>query len=406
MNAQVEMMSRTTKRTWVEIDLDAIVHNYQLVKKRVAPGCRVLAVIKADAYGHGAVEVAQALAQDGADYFAVSSIEEALELRQAKIGTPLLILGYTDAEMAPLLARRQITQTVTGLEHAGALNRAAKKAGVRLRVHIKVDTGMARLGLDCRSEAQIRRSAAEIRAIMALENLYVEGIFTHFAVADTPSSDFTKAQFAHFKQLLALLEKEQIYIPIRHCCNSAAILRESEMHLDMVRMGIILYGLSPDHDGMDDFLTGFYPALSVRSVVAQVKRLEPGDTVSYGRIFTADRPMRIATVPIGYADGYIRRLSNRARMLLHGKPAPQIGRICMDQCMIDISEIDGVRPGDIVTIVGRDGGEEVPVGELAGLLETIDYEFVCSLSRRMPRIYYRNQKESGYVCALTGRPGK
>ncbi len=393
-------MVQTAKRTWVEIDLDALIHNYELVKSKVGPACKVLAVIKADAYGHGAVPVARALEAHGADYFAVSSIDEAIEIRKAGIKTPVLILGYTDPSMTKLLCKHHITQTVTTLDNAKAFSNQARRLGLNLTVHIKIDTGMSRLGLDSRSDEGCQKSADQAKEIALLPHIYAEGIFTHFAVADTPSSDFTNRQFAHFKKVLDLLKKQGVDIPIRHCCNSAGTLNFSHMHLDMVRMGIILYGLSPDH-GMDDTLDGFIPALSIKSVTAQVKELDKGDTISYGRIYTADKPMRTATVPIGYADGYMRLLSNKAHMLIRGHRVSQVGRICMDQCMVDITDYPDICQGDVVTVVGKDGDACIPVGEIAGLMDTIDYEFVCILSKRMPRIYVKNKKECEYVTVLT-----
>ncbi len=373
-----------TARIRAEIRLDHLRHNYQVIRSAIGAS-RYLAVVKADAYGHGAAVVAPALQKLGADWFGVASLEEALALREAGIFRPVLIFGWTDPSCAAVLAEKKITQTVYSREYARALAEAAQQAGVTVDVHLKVDSGMGRLGFDSRNKEDLEALLDAARE----SRFRVTGTFTHFAVADEPenpeSVSFTRQQFQRFQEACAYLTAHGADPGLCHCCNSAAGLLFPEMRLDMVRMGICTYGMDPSNQmaGRVDLR----PVMSLRSVVSLVKTIRPGDTVSYGRIYTATEERRIATIPVGYADGYLRALGGRADVLIRGRRAPVVGRVCMDQMMADVTEIPGVAMGDVVTLAGTDGQETITMDELAGLTDTISYEKVCGLTQRVIRVY-------------------
>lgn len=373
------------KRAWVEVDLDALKENYIAVRRVIPHKTKLCCVVKANAYGHGAPVVAALYETLGADFLAVSNIEEALELRLGGITLPILILGYTAPACAEILARHQISQSVFSKEYAEALSAEAVKAGVCVTVHIKLDSGMGRIGFSVRDEAALCESVNAIEAALALPNLCKEGIFTHFAKSDMGDGgkDFTKAQLDAFLEATARLEKRGITFSIRHAANSAAIFDYPESSLDMVRAGIVLYGYPPSDDLSSPCTLS--PALSVKSVVSMVKTVKAGESVSYGGDFVADSFCRIATVPIGYADGLWRSMEkNRLSLSFGGIPTPIVGRICMDQCMIDVSACGAVAVGDTVTVFGV-GGESVEA--LAKRAGTIPYEIVCALGARLPRVY-------------------
>ncbi len=375
-------MKHWLKRTWAEIDLDRLQENLRRIRKAAA-GSLVMAVVKADAYGHGAVMAARSLCEAGADWLAVSNLDEAMQLRNAGLDCPMLILSYTPPEEVALLSRHAITQTVVSASHAKALSDAAVLAGVTLDVHLKLDTGMSRVGFFCR-EGHL--PIEEIEEVCALPALKPSGIFTHFAVADEQDGDsFTRAQFRAFTDTVDALKARGITFTLHHCCNSAATLRYPEMHLDMVRPGLILYGLYPD-EWMRSLLP-LEPVMSLRTHVSHVKTVPVGTTVSYGRQYQTDAEETLATVPIGYADGYTRRAQGRAYMLVCGKQVPVRGRICMDQCMLDIRGVDNVQEGTLVTAFGRDGDSELPVETYAAWSDTINYEIVCSVGKRVPRLF-------------------
>ena len=382
-------MSEFLKRTWAQIDLDAIEHNYRAIRGSLSGGCRLMAVVKADAYGHGDVLVAQTLQTAGADWFGVSNLEEAIRLRQAGITRPILILSYTPPEEAARLASFDITQTVISEEYARALQREASRAGVTVTIHIKLDTGMSRVGFfyhDAQADAAVVDAVAQV---CGLENLNAQGIFTHFACADEQTGEaVTRRQYALFLQAVEALSLRGIAFEIRHCCNSAATLRFADMHLDMVRPGLILYGLFPSA-----FLNRRLPlkaAMSLKTVVSLVKEVPPHTAVSYGGTYETTETTRVATVPIGYADGYPRALSNHAHMLVAGQKAPLIGRVCMDQSLLDVTAIPTVADGMTVTVFGDDGTVSLPVEEMAAWSGSINYETVCLIGKRVPRIFYRN----------------
>lgn len=374
-------------RTWANVHLDALEHNVRLLQGHLSDGCRMMGVIKADAYGHGAVEVARRMVTCGVDYFGVADLDEALELRRANITQPILILSYTPPCEVARLAKYGITQTVVSKEHGEALSAAAKQAGVEIAVHIKVDTGMSRVGISCHSEADVTASVGEIVSLCQLDGLDIEGIFTHFASADEFDGDeFTREQFVRFTMVIEQAQKLGVAFRLRHCCNSAATLRYPEMHLDMVRPGIVQYGCYPAA-WMRECLPGMRQVMEMKTSVSHVKDLSVGTPISYNRTYAADHTIRVATVPIGYADGYARAMSNTAYMLVNGQPAPVVGRVCMDQCLLDVTDIDGVDVDTEVTAFGVDGNEFLPIERVAEWATTINYEIICRVSRRVPRRY-------------------
>ncbi|MGN0556996.1 MAG: alanine racemase [Acutalibacteraceae bacterium] len=406
-------MENYLKRTWAVVDLDSIAHNYRYIKSRLDDGVKVMSVVKADAYGHGAKFVAPLLDRLGTDWFAVSNIEEAMQLRSLGIEKPILILGYTPPFMAGTLADHQISQAVFCLDYARELSAAAADQGKTVRVHIKIDTGMGRIGFiyraaenGCDEQSAARNAAAieEITEAHRLPALDFEGIFTHFASADTDgdeSGEYTKRQFASFCDIIEKLRLCGIKFRLRHCCNSAATLKNKDMQLDMVRPGIILYGLDPSSyfRGKSELV----PAMTLKSIVSMIKPLLPFESVSYGRTYQADKPMIAATVPVGYADGYMRSLSGKGYVMIGGRRADIIGRVCMDQMIVDVTDIGGVRAGDEVLLFGNDGDGALSIDEFAKLCGTINYEIVCIIGKRVTRVYLQNGREVGtlnYVCKL------
>lgn len=381
---EVAVVPNYLQRTWVEIHLDRLRNNAAVIRKHLADGCRFMAVIKADAYGHGAVQTAATLAAAGVDWFGVSNLDEAIELRRAGIHQPILIISYTPATEVARLVEYDVTQTVVSIRHARELSAAADAASVTLRVHFKLDTGMSRIGFPCLSDEDRRQTIQEIETSSALPGLMAEGIFTHFASSDEQDDDgFTQRQFARFTEVIECLEGRGVHFSLRHCCNSAAILRFPHMHLDMVRAGLILYGLKPE-DWMEDYLSSMQPIMEFKTTVSMVKEVQTGTPIGYGRTYSTPSSKRIATVSIGYADGYPRRLSGKAIMVINGERVAQVGRICMDQCMLDVTAMPSVDEGTVVTVFG----EGVPVEELADIVGTNNYEMVCMINRRVPRVYY------------------
>ena len=373
-------MKQTQTRTWTEIDLSNLEHNYRALRAMLPQGCRFLGVVKADAYGHGAVQVARRLETLGAEYLAVACLDEALELRQAGITTPILILGYTPTERAEALLDNGITQTVYDVEMARALSDAAAAAGKTLKIHVKADTGMSRLGWLC-GEADQSAAVEAIAQVYALPGLEAEGIYTHFANADG-DEDYTMLQFTRFLDLLEALKDRGITFAIRHCAASAAALKFPCTHLDMVRPGIALYGHYPDPscEGLDG--PGLRPVMTLKTRVASVKTVPAGTPVSYGCTHVLDRETKLAALTIGYADGLPRLCSDRLEVLVKGSRAPIVGRICMDMCMADVTGLD-VAPGDEVEVFG----EHLPIEDVAALAGTIQYELLCAVSPRVHRAY-------------------
>lgn len=378
------------RRTWAEVNLDKVEHNFRVIKQQISKNTKLCCVIKADAYGHGAVELAELYERLGADFFAVSNLEEALELRLSGVTLPILILGYTPPSYASELCDNNISQAVFSPEYAHELSESAVRLGVEVKVHLKIDTGMSRIGIMCQ-DIDSDTALKQALEIFGLPGLISEGIFTHFAVSDEKDDgrEYTERQIKCFKHLINSLKENGIDTDklICHCSNSAAIMDYPEAHIDMVRAGIILYGLSPS--GKLKGQLDLRPAMEIKSVIAHIKEIEPGTTVSYGRTFTADKTLKIATVPIGYADGYIRNLASEAYMIAGGKKAKVVGRICMDQCMIDVTGIDNIKAGDVVTVLGKVGSAEISADDVASWTGTINYEVACLVGKRVPRVYIK-----------------
>lgn len=375
-------------RIEADINLDAIRKNIELMRSYIPKGKKLLAVIKANAYGHGAIEVAEAL-DDLADYYGVACIDEAIELRNAGIKKPILILGTTDESLFEDIVKYDITQTIFTLEQGKALSRAAEKSGKTAKLHIKIDTGMNRIGFACE-----RESIPDIVEIAHLPNLDAEGIFTHYFKADERDKSVAVRQLNDFTQMVKWLEKEGVRFSIRHISNSAGIMEMPNDTYDMVRSGISTYGLYPS-DEMNKEACVLYPAMELKSHVTFLKKVKAGETIGYGGTYTLSEDKMIATIGVGYADGYPRALSNQGRMLIHGRYAPIVGRVCMDQTMIDVSGIQDVKVGDEVVLVGTQGKQKLSVEELSGMSASFNYEFVCDVNRRVPRIFYRDGKVIG-----------
>lgn len=376
------------KRCWAEIDLDRIEHNLKVIKKQ-APKSQIMAVVKADAYGHGDAVVANVLEEAGADKFAVSGFAEAMRLRRAGVTRPVLVLGYTSPQKAAMLSINTITQSVYSLEYARALSSAAVAAHTTVNIHIKVDTGMGRIGFAARDD--LETALTEIAEATRLPGLCPTGIFTHFAVSDSKQpSDiaYTKTQYTLFCDVIKRLAERGIAFSIKHCCNSAAIFMYPEMQLDLVRPGVVLYGYQPSPDVNCAELCG---ALEIKATISLVKKIKAGDDISYGRIFRAEKDMTIATLAVGYADGYQRALSDKGIVSVHGKPARVVGRVCMDQMMVDVTEIPGVKQGEVATVFG--GGAADSIDDIAAKCGTVNYEILCDIGRRVPRVYTRGGKQ-------------
>ena len=368
------------ERVVAEIDLAAIRANLSAIHAHLGDRTPVMAIIKADAYGHGAVRVAHAI-DDLVAAYGVAVAEEALELREAGIRKPILILGYVEPCRYRELVRNHISPAIFSYEAAAALSEAAVLERREATLHLAVDTGMTRIGFHPTDE-----SIAVIRRIAALPGLYIEGMFTHFACADMADKTSARRQHDIFIDFCGRVSHAGISVPIYHCSNSAGIMEFEDAHMDMVRAGIILYGLYPS-DEVDQSVLKLQPALSLRARITHVQHVPAGTGISYGSTFVTARDSVIATVPVGYADGWPRALSNKGRVLVHGQFAPIAGRVCMDQFMIDVTDIPGVRPGDTATLIGKDGANEIPIEEPAALAGSFQYELPCVLSKRIPRRY-------------------
>lgn len=372
-------MENKQKRTWAEISLKNIEHNICALKAAVAPGTRFLGVVKADAYGHGAVRVSRMMEEKKlADGLAVACLDEAEVLRESGITLPILIMGFTPPEFTHLLQRLGITQAVGDIQAARAMS---ERLSAPLKVHVKLETGMGRTGFDPRSPAFEK----DMRTLFSLSNIVVEGAFTHFAVSDEPQYDFTHIQYRRFLRALARIQEiTGERVEIKHCANSGAVVNYKAYAMDMIRPGIATYGMYP---GAERGGIGLKPAMQLKSRITHVYDHFPGDTLSYGRTHVLTEQRRIAVVPIGYADGLHRVASGKYEFLLQGKRVKQLGRVCMDMCMIDVTEIPDCKSGGVVTVFGLDGENFISVEEQAEKAGTISYEQVCSVSRRVPRIY-------------------
>lgn len=374
------------KRTWADVDLDALAQNYHEIRSHIPAGCRFLGVMKADAYGHGAVPMSHALVDLGAEYLAVSNLEEAIQIRRGGIRAPILILGYTPPMYAENMIYLDLVQEIHSLEYAKALNDTLNGTNFILNVHLKVDTGMTRLGF--RAD---ETGFAEMTEAAKLPHLHVEGIFTHFSVADSRLDEdilYTRQQYTRFEQAITALDASGMQPEIRHCCNSGGMLLYPEYAMDMVRPGISTYGIAPSCD--TEGILKLQPVMSLYTTVSQLQQVPAGTSVSYGRTYTAQEEKTLAILSMGYADGLSRRLSGQTAFLIHGKRAPVVGRICMDMCMVDVTDIPEVQVGDPVTVIGAD----LPCEIMAKELDTIPYEILCGINKRIPRIYLQNGKAS------------
>lgn len=379
------------KRFWAEIDVNAAEKNFNIIKSKLSKGTRLCCVVKANAYGHGAVYLSKLYERLGADFFAVSNIEEAMQLRNNGIVTPILILGYTPASCASILAENNISQTVFSYSYARELSKCARADGVNVKIHIKLDSGMGRIGFDCiHGGKEITDTVCEV---CSMDGLLPEGIFTHFAVADegVDGRDYTRTQYERFTSAVDEIEKGGIAFEIKHCANSATTLEYPEYHMDMVRVGVVLYGVAPSLKvrGCEELS----PVMSLKSVISMIKEIEAGDTVSYGCTFKAEKKTKIATAPVGYADGFWRsNADNGTQLLIRGQRVNIVGRVCMDQLMLDVTDVKGVREGDYITVIGSDKGELITADELAKRNGTIGYEMICSIGERVPRFYIRDHE--------------
>ena len=370
------------KRTWAEIDLDALAFNMRGIRKITNRDAMIMAVIKADAYGHGVGECARTLLENGADRFAVATLDEAVELKRMFPEVPVMILGSAMEEDAESIVKNDIIAGVYTYELAKALSDAAVSLNKTVRIHIKLDTGMSRIGYVI-TDGDNSAVVDEIKRISHLPLLEIEGVFSHFATSDEADKSYTKLQFERFMSICDELKSEGVNIPIRHICNSAGIMMYPEYHLDMVRPGIILYGMYPS-DEVDKSCLNLRYVMSLKSTITYVKEIEPGRGVSYGKEYIADGAVKLATVPIGYADGYSRLLAKKAKIEINGEVFPVAGRICMDQCMIDVTSGNNIKRGDEALIFGSGA---VTVDDVAVWLGTINYEITCMISRRIPRVY-------------------
>lgn len=369
---------------WAEINLDNLAHNIRQVRKNTKEGVLVTAVVKANAYGHGAVRAAKTFLENGADRLAVATLSEAIELRKGNIDVPILVLGYTPISQYPQVLEFDIIQTIYNYKDAQTLSQAALELGKTGTIHIKVDSGMGRIGF-----LPLEESVEEIIKISKLPNIEIEGIYTHFAKADEKDKSYTRLQYERFSKVVDQLEERGLSIPIKHVSNSAAIIDLPEYNLNMVRAGIMIYGFYPSDEVLKDKID-LKPAMTLKAKISNVKRVPKGTGISYGQIYVTERESKIATIPIGYADGFTRLLSTKAEAFIKGKRVPVVGRICMDQCMLDVTEVPDVKVGDEVVLFGY-GEEGYPhADELAQKLGTINYEIVCMVGRRVPRVYIEN----------------
>jgi alanine racemase len=374
-------------RVYAQIDLDAILHNMEQMQKTISRNTKIMGVIKTDGYGHGAVPIGRELEKLDVTWgYATATVEEAQILRENGLKKPILVLGASFSESYGLLAEKEIRATVFSLRQAQALEQYAKEAERKIIVHVKIDTGLSRLGFQVTEEA-----ADEIAQISVMPHIVIEGMFTHFAKADARDKAMANAQIHKFSQMREMLGERGVEVPILHCSNSAAIIDMPAANMSVVRAGISLYGMWPSDEVQKNNLD-LQPVLSLKSQIVFVKELEAGRTISYGATYETTRRERIATIPIGYGDGYPRSLSNKGYVLIHGKRAPICGRICMDQFMVNVSHIPEAKEGDTVVLVGRDGQEVISMEEIGELSGRFNYEFACDLGKRIPRVYVKGGK--------------
>lgn len=370
---------------YAEINLGNLRHNFREIKK-IVKDKKIFGVIKADAYGHGALEVARVLKEEGVDYFAVAVVTEAMELRRNGFKDPILVLGYSPETFSDTIVENNITQTVFSYSTAKSISDEAVKQNKTAKIHIKVDTGMGRLGYTEKDNI-----IDEIKKIINLPNICVEGLFTHFSTSDEVDKEFSNLQLKRFKNIIKSIEKEGINIEIKHIANSGAIIDIEESYFDAVRPGIILYGYYPSNEVNQNRLN-LKPVMTLKSNIVYIKEVEKGTAISYGRKFTADKKMKIATIPIGYADGFTRLLFGKASVIIGNKLCPVVGKICMDQCMVDVSECEDIKVSDEVIIMGKTSEFNISADVIASKIDTISYEVLCMVSKRVPRVYVENNE--------------
>ena len=369
-----------TRPLWAEINLDNIAHNMREIR-RVAHSKDIIAVIKADAYGHGALDVAPVLMENGANKFAVAILSEAIELRNAGINIPIMILGYTPVEQSEAILKYNIEPTIYSFAQAEELSKKAVTLNKIVKIHIALDTGMGRIGF-----LQNEESLQEVKKISQLPNVEIEALFSHFSSADEEDKEYSHKQLDKFMDFYQGLEKLNVKIKVRHISNSPSIIDLAEAHYEAVRPGIILYGYYPSNEVHKENIK-LKPVMSIKANIVHIKTLAAGEYISYGRKFKTEKESIIATLPIGYADGYTRLLGNKAKVIINGQYAPVVGRICMDQCMIDVTHIHGVKNGDEVIILGESQGCQFNADDFAKAIGTINYEILCMISKRVPRVY-------------------
>lgn len=372
-------------RVYADIDLDAIYENVKNAKALLKKDTKMMAIVKADGYGHGAVEVAREI-DELVDAYGVAILEEGIELRKAGFTKPILILGYTPKPLYPAMIRYDIATAVFTMEMAKEISDTAVAMHKNANIHIKLDTGMSRIGF-----AITKESKEIIEQIAKLPGIEIKGCFSHFARMDEKDKTKANEQFAKFTKMVNALEKDGVDLGIRHISNSAGIMEAPEVQMDMVRNGICLYGLYPSEEVQKERLP-LKPAMELKAYVSYVKTLEPGVEIGYGGTYTTTKKTRVATIPVGYADGYSRCLSGKGSVLIHGKKAPILGRVCMDQFMVDVTDIDNVCVGDRVTLFGKDGDSCITIEEISAMAHSFNYEFVCDIGKRIPRVYYRHGK--------------
>lgn len=374
------MMSLTV----AEINLNNLIHNLNQVRSCIESGCRILAVVKANAYGHGLLRISQELEQNGVDMLGVAHVEEGICLREGGIRSDILVMGVLDDSQAGSIVEWRLTPVIYTLSVAKALSLEASRRNTTISVHIKVDTGMRRIGLDPSEVVKF------VREISGLKGIRIEGIMTHFAEADLANIDFVREQLYSFISTWRTLERDGIHIPLKHAANSAAIIELKESHLDIVRPGIMLYGYIPSHSLAEK--VDVRPVLNLKTKVVYVKRVPPKTGISYGRTFVTSRETLVATIAIGYGDGYNRLLSNRGEVLVRGNRAPVIGRVCMDMSMVDVTGVPGVSAGDEVVLIGTQGREQITADDIARWTETISYEVLCNIGERVERKYISGRR--------------
>jgi len=376
---------RNLRAVWAEIDLDNLQHNLKEIKK-ICGNKEIIGVIKANAYGHGAMEIAPTLLANGVSRLAVAVLSEAMELRMSGVKEPIMILGYTPWALGDMLLDNDIEQSVYSYNDALELSRIAVLKRKILKIHIVVDTGMGRIGF-----LPTKESVENVYKISKLPNIKIEGVFSHFSSADELDKDYTLYQMNKYNQFINKLEEKNIQVPIKHIANSAAIIDLESTHLDAVRAGIIMYGYYPSNYVLTNN-TKLKPVMSLKTSIVHIKKVSSGEYISYGRTFKTEKESIIATLPIGYADGYNRLLSNKGKVIVNGKLAPVIGRVCMDQCMIDVTSIEDLKVGDVVTIMGEESGVSYTAEDIASEIGTISYEVICNVNKRVPRVYKKDGK--------------